>query len=168
MLPAIPSPLPPPAAVTALVRSLVSQPLASSAARIPIPDTLPPFSCISEEACAALMQRVDQAHAGAYTSLSQNEYAPCCAAPCSGLAQALVNSSCVNDFRLLLSLRELLAVAGDVSCQRILSALESNAPDAIVLRRTVATGSWISFHTDTVARTVQVLLHAIVPVVRLV
>ena len=84
-------------------------------------------------------------------------------AHCSGLAQALVNSSCENDFRLLLSLQELLAVAGDYSCQRILSALESNAPDAIVLRRTVATGSWISFHTDTVARTVQVLLHAIVP-----
>ena len=163
MLPAIPSPLPPPAAVTVLVRSLVSQPRASWAARIPTPDTLPPFSCLSEEACAALIQRADQAHAGAYTSLSQKEYAPCSAAPCSGLAQALVNSSCENDFRLLLSLQELLAVAGDYSCQRILSALETNAPDAIVLRRTVATGSWISFHTDAVARTVQVLLPAIVP-----
>ena len=163
MLPAIPSPLPPPAAVTALVRSLVSQPRASSAARIPMPDTLPPFSCLSQVACAALIQRVDQAHAGAYTSLSQNEYAPCSAAHCSGLAQALVNSSCENDFRLLLSLQELLAVAGDYSCQRILSALETNAPDAIVLRRTVATGSWISFHTDAVARTVQVLLPSIVP-----
>ena len=74
-----------------------------------------------------------------------------------------MNSSCKNDFRLLLSLQELLAVAGDYSCQRILSALETNAPDAIVLRRTVATGSWISFHTDAVARTVQVLLPSIVP-----
>ncbi len=62
-------------------------------------------------------------------------------------------------------MQELEAVVGGSACRRVMSALEADAPkrfcsrvgDAIVVRRTVATGSWINFHTDTVARTVQVL-----------
>jgi hypothetical protein len=69
----------------------------------------------------------------------------------------LVSGNCESDFRLLLCAQELEAVVGGSACRRIMSALEADAPDAIVVRRTVATGSWINFHTDTVARTVQVL-----------
>jgi hypothetical protein len=94
------------------------------------------------------MQRIDQAHAGAYTPLSQNTSGPCSVAPCNELARALVNSSCKNNFRLLPLLQELLAVAGDDSCQCILSVLETNASDAIVVHRTVETGSWMLQRTD--------------------
>ena len=45
---------------------------------------------------------------------------------------------------------------GDDACARILTALETDAPDAIALRRTSASGRWINFHTDKSARTVQV------------
>ena len=44
-------------------------------------------------------------------------------------------------------------------CERIcniLSALETDAPDAIAMHRTTASGRWINFHTDAAARTVQV------------
>jgi hypothetical protein len=58
---------------------------------------------------------------------------------------------------LLLCAQELEAIVGASACRRIMSALEEDTPDAIMVRRTVATGSWINFHTDTVARTVQVL-----------
>ena len=51
-------------------------------------------------------------------------------------------------------MRQLRAIVGSKSCELITSALEASAPDAIVLRRMVAAGSWIGFHTDTVARTV--------------
>jgi hypothetical protein len=83
-------------------------------------------------------------------------HAPELWAACSELGWNLVNSSCENDFRMLLTLQELRAIAGHETCMRILSALETETPDAIVLRRTVASGRWIDFHTDTVARTVQV------------
>jgi hypothetical protein len=102
------------------------------------------------------MQRIDQARAGAYTSSSQNKSGPCSVSPCNQLARALVNSSCNNDFRLLQLLQELLAVAGDDSCKRIVAALKTYAPDAIFLHRAVATGSWISFHKDTPGEAVHV------------
>lgn len=41
----------------------------------------------------------------------------------------------------------------------ILAALQVAVPDAIVLRRTAATGRFIAFHTDRAARTVQVPLN---------
>jgi hypothetical protein len=80
-----------------------------------------------------------------------------CSAPCDQLTRDLVSGNCESDFRLLLCAQELEAVVGGSAFRRIMSALEADAPDAIVVRRTVATGSWINFHTDTVARTVQVL-----------
>ena len=56
-------------------------------------------------------------------------------------------------------------MVGDDACARILAALETDAPDAIALRRTAASGRWINFHTDTGAsRTVQVG-SAIVPLI---
>ena len=57
---------------------------------------------------------------------------------------------------LFITLQELQATVGDDACAHILSALETDAPDAIALRRTSASGRWINFHTDTAERTVQV------------
>jgi hypothetical protein len=160
MRPTLPSPLPPPVAVAALVRSFMSQAAAaSSAPRIPNASVLPPYSCLTKQACDTLIQRVDHAHASVYTTSPQNEPGLRPSASCGELARDLVSSNCESDFRLLLCVQELLAIVGDSAYSRILSALEAHAPDAIVIRRTVATGSWIDFHTDTVARTVQVLLY---------
>ena len=50
----------------------------------------------------------------------------------------------------------LRSIVGDDAVARILNALETDAPDAIALLRTTASGRWINFHTDTAARTVQV------------
>jgi hypothetical protein len=64
-----------------------------------------------------------------------------------------VSSKCESDFRLLLCVHELQAIVGGSACRRILSALEAIV---IVIRFTVATGSWINVHTNAVAHTVQV------------
>ena len=80
-----------------------------------------------------------------------------CVAQCNEVTDGVAAGSCEGDFRLLLSLQELRSMVGDDACARILAALESDAPDAIALRRTAASGRWINFHTDTGAsRTVQV------------
>jgi hypothetical protein len=50
----------------------------------------------------------------------------------------------------------LRSIVGDDAVARILNALETDAPDAIALRRTTASGRWINLHTDTTARTVYV------------
>ncbi len=62
----------------------------------------------------------------------------------------------LGDFRLLLTLHELRSIVGDDACERILTALETDAPDAVALRRTTASGRCINFHKDAAARTVQV------------
>jgi hypothetical protein len=104
----------------------------------------------------ALRARVDQAHSRAFLQHTQDladlqvQYSG------NDVAQGVAAGSCEDDFRLPLALQELRSVVGDDACARILSALETDAPDAIVLRRTVASGRWINFHTDTAARTVQV------------
>ena len=154
MQPTLPYPTPSTAAVQALVRYVVSKTSSSVSARISTFGL--PFSCASEEACVALQQRVDHAHSRAFAPSPPTMHAPEPWAACSELGWNLVNSSCENDFRMLLTLQELRAIAGHETCMRILSALETETPDAIVLRRTVASGRWIDFHTDTVARTVQV------------
>lgn len=156
MQPALPSPLPPPSAVAELVRSIRPQTLAPTAARPPLSELLPAFSCVAEAACMALRTRVDQAHSRAFLQHTQDladlqvQYSG------NDVAQGVAAGSCEDDFRLPLALQELRSVVGDDACARILSALETDAPDAIVLRRTVASGRWINFHTDTAARTVQV------------
>ena len=156
MHPVLPTPLPSPVDVVALVRSFASEPLSSTMARFPNADAPIPFSCVTEEACIALRKCVDQAHSLAFESSPRKEFSPHYHGAHTELACNLVASNCKTDFRLLLSLPQLRAIVGSKSCDLITSALEASAPDAIVLRRTVATGSWIGLHTDTVARTVQV------------
>ena len=50
----------------------------------------------------------------------------------------------------------LRSIVGDDAVARILNALETDAADAIALRRTTASGRWINLHTDTAARTLHV------------
>jgi hypothetical protein len=75
---------------------------------------------------------------------------------CNDVSDGVAAGSCEGDFRLLLTLQDLRSIVGDDAVARILKALETDAPDAIALRRTTASGRWINFHTDTAARTVQV------------
>ena len=70
---------------------------------------------------------------------------------------SVAEGSSEGEFRLLITLQKLRSMVGDDSCAQIMSALEAEAPDAIALRRTTASGRWINFHTDTAARTVQVV-----------
>ncbi len=157
MQPALPLPPPAPRAVAALARSFVPKRYcAFGSPRIPTSESLVPFSCVTEQACASLKMLIEQAHASAFTSVSHTETSTQCMAACNQIALNLVSSNCESDFRLVLTLHELRTHIGDSACRYIFSALETDAPDAIVLRRTAATGSWIGFHTDTFARTVQV------------
>jgi hypothetical protein len=153
MQPGLPSPLPSPVDVAALARSFASTPLPSTAGRIPNADALRPFSCVTQEACVALKRCVDQAHSRAFASSPPYEVRSHSVYAHNEFTCHLVASNCENDFRVLLSLRQLWAILGSKSCKLITSALEASAPDAFVLRRAVATGSWIGFPTDTVART---------------
>jgi serine/threonine protein kinase len=156
MQPALPSPLPRPDSVAALARSFPLHPTAPTAARPPLSQSLPAFSCASEAACIALRQRVDQAHTLAFLHQARDHAAAVALAPHNTVAEGVAAGSCEGDFRLLLTLQELRSIVGDDACERILSALETDAPDAIALRRTTASGRSINFHTDAAARTVQV------------
>ena len=150
MQPALPHPLPTPEAVAAVAAALHG----SSSARPPLLlHSAPAFSCVSLDACAALRARVDGAHR-AFVETNTSVAAP--RAANNDVAHAVASHSCADDFRMLLSLRELLAIVGKEACACILAELETDSPDAIALRRTTASGRWINFHTDTAARTVQV------------
>ena len=155
MQPALPSPLPHPDAVAALARSFPLNPTAPTAARPPLSQSPPEFSCIKEAACIALRQRVDQAHKQAF---SQQEHNHAAAQEFSrnSVSEGVAAGSCESDFRLLLTKQELRSIVNDDACACILRALETDEPDAIALRRTTASGRWINFHTDAAARTVQV------------
>jgi hypothetical protein len=146
--------------------------------------TAPAFSCVAEAACVALRTLVDQAHARAFTRQLQarddnkglaerNEVSDGVAAgSCEGDCKLLITLQVCKCYsatalqcymncysvavKLFITLQELQATVGDDACARILSALETDAPDAIALRRTSASGRWINFHTDTAERTVQV------------
>ena len=74
----------------------------------------------------------------------------------NSVADGVAAGSSEGDFKLLLTLPELRSIVGDEACACVLSALETDAPDAIALRRTTASSRWINFHTDAAARTVQV------------
>ena len=111
---------------------------------------------MSEAACIALRRRVDQAHAITFSHQVQNHVATQALAAHNTVAESIAAGSCEGDFRLLLTLQELRSMVGDDSYARVLTALETDEPDAIALRRTTASGRWINFHTDTAARTVQV------------
>jgi ubiquitin C len=157
MQPALPLPPPAPRAVAALALSFVPKHYcAFRSPRIPNSESLVPFSCLTEQACASLKMRIEQAHTSAFSLVPHTQTASQRMAACNQIYLNLVNSNCESDFRLVLTLHELRTHIGDSACRRIFSALETDAPDAVVLRRTAATGSWIGFHTDTFARTVQV------------
>jgi ubiquitin C len=157
MQPTFPSPPPHPDAVTALARSFPLHPTAPTAVRPPLSQSPPAFSCVTAAACIALRQRVDQAHNRAFSQQAQNHAgSQALAADYSWVAQGVAEGSCEGDYKLLLTLPELQSIVGDDACARILRALETDEPDAIVLRRTTASGRWINFHTDLAARTVQV------------
>ena len=112
---------------------------------------------MSEAACIALRQRVDQAHNRAFSQQAQNHAgSQALAADYSWVAQGVAEGSCEGDYKLLLTLPELQSIVGGDAYARIMCALETDEPDAIVLRRTTANGRWINFHTDLAARTVQV------------
>jgi hypothetical protein len=156
MQPSLPAPLPHPDDIAALVRSFHLHPVFPTAARPPFSESPPKFSCVTEAVCIILRMRVDQAHTrtfveGLYENLSlenRNE-----------VTVGVAAGSCEGDFRLLLTVEELRSMVGNAAWVEILSALETDAPDAIALRRTTASGRWINFHTDTAARTVQVSAH---------
>lgn len=154
-------PLPPPVAVVPLVHSFISQAAACCAPRISNAGALHPCYCLTKQACASdtLTQHVDHANASVHTALPQNEPGLRHSASCGKMARDLVSSNCISDCRLPLCVQ----IVGDSACRRIMSVLEAYAPHAIVVHRTVATYGWINFHTDTVARTVQVLFCHIPP-----
>jgi hypothetical protein len=99
---------------------------------------------------------VDKAHIRAFHEQTPDHADAQALAAHNTVAENVAAGSCEGDFRLLLTLQELRSIIGDEACERILSALETDAPDAIALRRTTASGRWINFHTDAAARTVQV------------
>jgi ubiquitin C len=156
MQPALPAPLPHPDDVAALARLFPPHAFAPTAARPPLSLSLPAFSCVAEAACTALRARVDKAHNRAFHDQTSDHADAQALAAHNAVADGVAAGSCEGDFRLLLTLQELRSIVGDDACERILSALETDAPDAIALRRTTASGRWINFHTDAAARTVQV------------
>jgi ubiquitin len=156
MQPALPSPLPHPDDVAALALTFPLHPTAPTAARPPLAQSPPAFSCVSEAACIALRARVDQAHNRAFAQQAHNQAGVQALAARNSVSDDVAAGSCEGDFRLLLTLRELCSMVGDDACSLMLKALETDEPDAIALRRTTANGHWINFHTDPAARTVQV------------
>ena len=161
MQPALPELLPHPDDVAALVRAFNTHNSTLSAPRPPLSHSPAAFSCVSQAACIALRKLVDQAHTRTYSQqLRDHVGAQPIAAACNKVADGVAAGSREADFKLLLTLQELRSVVGQDACARILSALETDAPDAIALRRTTASSCWINFHTDAAARTVQVSLPA--------
>ena len=64
-----------------------------------------------------------------------------------------------DDYKLIMSVHELIDVIGRASYDRLCALLGGDAaPDAIAVRRTTGTGRWIGFHVDRAQRTVQVPL----------
>ena len=122
------------------------------------------LAVVTPAACQALRQFVECAHANA---ISAGKFVPQLPfddendGDFAGMNPCQVNvalGSCETDFKLLLSPTQLLSFIGSDSYRAILAALECSVPDAIAIRRTVATGRFIAFHTDHAARTVQVPL----------
>jgi hypothetical protein len=75
------------------------------------------------------------------------------------LAGLVAAGSRPDDFKLLLSRADLVTLLGHSAGATVYAALSEilgAAPDAVAVRRTVGTGRWIGWHTDTASRTVQV------------
>lgn len=115
---------------------------------------------------------VSDAGCDALERLVEAEYARWMAAGCPSqesaslnhLESSVVASSRADDFRMVLTLRELEGVVGSPAVRDVLAGvhvpgLSPKAELAVALRRTEATGRWISLHRDPhTARTVQVPL----------
>lgn len=80
----------------------------------------------------------------------------------SNLEKSVHSGSRLDDFKTILSVKELTDVIGDKAYEKICDTLgltgKSRSPDAIAIRRTVAENRWINFHTDNALKTVQVPL----------
>jgi len=125
---------------------------------IPDCDTL---AAVSPAACQSLRLIVQCAHAEA-ASAGSFVPKPSFTDQSDGMNSTqmhVVLGSRESDFKMLLSPDQLLQIIGAAAYHDILAALQVTVPDAIVLRRTVATGRFIAFHTDHAARTVQVPLN---------
>jgi hypothetical protein len=109
------------------------------------------------------MQLVERAHAeavsaGNFISQMQSSDHACTGSSSHACQCSVALGSCDTDFKLLLTPTQLVNTIGSSGYSAILAALGCSVPDAIVIRRTVATGRFIAFHTDHAARTVQVPL----------
>jgi hypothetical protein len=125
---------------------------------------------VPAEACAALVARVESAwrvSQDAPAAISPLLRAPAAGLHDAGLGASVAAGSRADDFKVMLSARELEEAVGAGPYAAILAALAGlreggdgplHEPDAVALRRTVATGRHIPFHTDRAARTVQVPL----------
>ena len=153
----LPEPLPRPHAVAALARSFPPHSYSPTAARLPLLQSPSAFSCVTKAACIALRNLVDREHDRTFAQRAALDAETRCLAQRNDVCASVAEGSSEGDFKLLLTLQKLRSIVGDDSCAQIMSALEAEAPDAIALRRTTASGRWINFHTDTAARTVQVV-----------
>lgn len=126
-------------------------------------------------ACAALVARIEsawRASQDAPAAMSPPPRAPAAGLHDAGLHDAGLGASVAagsraDDFKVMLSARELEEAVGAGPYAAIMAALAGlregvdgplREPDAVALRRTAATGRHIPFHTDRAARTVQVPL----------
>jgi hypothetical protein len=114
------------------------------------------LAAVSPAACQSLRILVERAHAHASSSGS---FAPDQLDGMNSTQLQVISGSCKSDFKMLLCPQQLLNIIGAAAYNDIIAALQVAVPDAIVLRRTVATGRFIAFHTDHAARTVQVPLN---------
>jgi hypothetical protein len=82
----------------------------------------------------------------------------------SKLAEDIAAGATEDDFKVLLTPPALTARIGAQAFQKLNGILQGRAggnaplPDAIAIRRTMATGKWIKWHTDAAARTLCVPL----------
>ena len=121
-------------------------------------------------ACAALVARIEsawRASQDAPAAMSPPPRAPAACLHDAGLGASVAAGSRADDFKVMLSARELEEAVGAGPYAAIMAALAGlregvdgplREPDAVALRRTAATGRHIPFHTDRAARTVQVPL----------
>jgi ubiquitin len=153
----LPEPLPSPDAVAALARSFPPHSNSPTFPRLPLFQSPSAFSCVTEAACKALRNLLDREHDRIFTQRAALDAETLCLAQRNDVCASVAEGSSEGDFKLLLTMQKLRSIVGDDSCAQIMSALETEAPDAIALRRTTASGRWINFHTDPAARTVQVV-----------
>jgi len=77
----------------------------------------------------------------------------------SNLEKSVYSGSRLDDFKTILTVKDLVDIIGDRAYDKICQTLGiTESPDAIAIRRTVAENRWINFHTDNALKTVQVPL----------